>query len=91
MTKSLKQQLITDLERYKNYGTPFTEDMANHIIALLEPVMLSVIGEDENIWVKSVEHLDKNGELVIDRPVKRSWRNGLRKEQRKALQDILEK
>jgi len=31
---SLRQQLITDLEKYKNFGTPFTGDMADHIIEM---------------------------------------------------------
>lgn len=29
---TLREQLANDLERYKNYGTPFTQDMVSHVL-----------------------------------------------------------
>lgn len=28
----MREKLVGDLTKYKNFGTPFTEDMADHII-----------------------------------------------------------
>lgn len=32
----IRDILIEDLKKYKNFGTPFTEDVADHIIGLFQ-------------------------------------------------------
>lgn len=39
----LRQQLITDLEQYKNFGTPFTEDMADHLLQFFRPTHIELL------------------------------------------------
>lgn len=54
---SLRQQLIADLEKYKSFGTPFTEDMADHIISMFK----SPYAPKPDETVASILYTYKNG------------------------------
>ena len=47
-----REKLITDLERFKNFGTPFTSDMADHVIDMFEAALPQQVGEPagRNYW-----------------------------------------
>lgn len=59
---SLRQQLIADLEKYKSFGTPFTEDMADHIISMF--VALYAPKSDESVDAILSEYFTWRGEAI---------------------------